>query len=166
MPQHAISIPEELRTHGLRVTAPRHAVLKWLAEHPHATAEQIHQGVCAELNVVTKQAVYGVLSVCVDAGLVRRIQPAGHAARFERRKHDNHHHLVCRACGRIEDCDCHTGTAPCLQPADDHAFAIDEAEIVFWGLCEACRGQAESQAPPARTCNQNSLNKPNWRSAS
>ncbi|GAB2998375.1 transcriptional repressor [Amycolatopsis acidiphila] len=127
-----------LRSAGLRITAPRRAVLTWLASHPHATAEAVRAGVHDELGSVSHQAVYDVLRACVDAGLVRSIQPAGHPARFERRVADNHHHLVCRGCGRTEDVDCVVGAAPCLTPGEDRGFEVDEAEIVFWGWCPAC----------------------------
>jgi Fur family ferric uptake transcriptional regulator len=90
---------------------------------------------------VSKQAVYDVLAACTDAGLLRRIEPAGSAARFETRIGDNHHHLVCRRCGRTEDVDCAVGQRPCLTPNDDAGFAVDEAEVVFWGLCPDCQEQ-------------------------
>jgi len=128
-----------LRGAGLRVTAPRRAVLAWLAEHPHSTADAVGTGVRAELGTISTQAVYDVLAACVDAGLVRRIEPAGHPARFERRVADNHHHLVCRRCGAAADVDCTIGPAPCLEPSDTHGFAVDEAEVVFWGLCPDCQ---------------------------
>lgn len=146
MSRHQTSIVAELRERGLRVTAPRHAVLEWLIGHPHATAEQVHRGVSTRLGAISKQAVYDVLSACVAADLVRQIKPAGHPARFERRTHDNHHHLVCRGCGQIEDSDCHIESAPCLQPVHDHGFEIDEAEVVFWGLCRTCQAKARQAA--------------------
>jgi Fe2+ or Zn2+ uptake regulation protein len=127
-----------LRSAGLRVTAPRRSVLTWLERHPHATAEAVRAGVREELGSVSHQAVYDVLWACVAAGLVRAIQPAGHPARFERRVGDNHHHLVCRGCGRTQDVDCVVGAAPCLAPDEDHRFLLDEAEVVFWGWCPAC----------------------------
>lgn len=139
MKRESLSIANELRQRGLRATAPRCAVLEWLVDHPHATVEQVHQGVHTRLGTISRQAVYDVLSACVETDLVRQIKPAGHPARFERHSHDNHHHLVCRGCGRIEDSDCRIGTTPCLQPAHDHGFDIDEAEVVFWGLCRDCR---------------------------
>ena len=138
-------VSDRLRRAGLRVTAPRRSVLQWLAEHPHATAEQIRSGVQRPGSVST-QAVYDVLAACTRAGLVRRIEPAGHPARFERRTGDNHHHLVCRSCGRTEDIDCAVGARPCLTPSDDHGYVLDEAEVVFWGLCPTCHPAA---APPA-----------------
>lgn len=138
------STTELLRRSGLRVTAHRHAVLEWLTEHPHATVEQVHGGVHERLGSVSKQAVYDVLANCVDADLVRQIKPAGHPARFERRTGDNHHHMVCRSCGRIEDTDCLHGARPCLTPENTHGFNIEEAEVVFWGDCGACRAAKES----------------------
>jgi Fur family transcriptional regulator, stress-responsive regulator len=128
-----------LRAAGLRVTGPRIAVLAWLAEHPHATADAVGAGVRAQSRTVSTQAVYDILAACVDAGLVRRIQPAGHPARYERRVADNHHHVVCRRCGATADVDCAVGEAPCLTPDQAHGYAVDEAEIVFWGLCPACQ---------------------------
>jgi Fur family ferric uptake transcriptional regulator len=128
-----------LRAAGLRVTAPRLAVLSWLAEHPHETADAVADGVRDGLGSVSTQAVYDVLAACVDAGLVRRIEPAGSAARYETRTGDNHHHLVCRSCGATADVDCVVDERPCLTPSDDGGFEIDEAEVVFWGLCPACR---------------------------
>jgi len=127
-----------LRAAGLRVTMPRQAVLTWLAGHPHSTAEAIGTGVRERSGAVSLQAVYDVLAACTAAGLVRRIEPAGHSARFERRAGDNHHHIVCRGCGRTEDVDCVVGERPCLIPVDDHGFVVDEAEVVFWGLCPTC----------------------------
>lgn len=134
-----------LREVGLRVTAPRRAVLAWLVEHPHSSADAIAAGVRAMLGAVSTQAIYDVLGACSDAGLIRRIEPAGHPARFERRVSDNHHHMVCRRCGRTTDVDCAVGAAPCLEPSDRRGFSVDEAEVVFWGLCPDC----ETEGPPA-----------------
>ncbi|MBK1783491.1 Fur family transcriptional regulator [Prauserella cavernicola] len=133
-----------LRAVGLRVTAPRRAVLGWLEGHPHATAEQVRAGVRDVLGSVSHQAVYDVLKACTTAGLVRTIQPAGHPTLFETRVADNHHHLVCRGCGRTEDVDCVPGAAPCLAPDDSRGFGIAEAEIVFWGWCPACTASKET----------------------
>ena len=133
------SLRRRLRAAGLRVTAPRLAVLEWLAGHPHTTADQVTTGVREQIGSVSTQAVYDVLGACVRADLVRRIEPAGHPARFETRTGDNHHHLVCRGCGRTEDVDCVVGAAPCLEPSDDHGYRVDEAEVVFWGLCADCQ---------------------------
>jgi len=130
---------DELRQAELRVTAPRLAVLEWLYDHPHATAEQVFQGVSRRLGSVSMQAVYDVLAACHDAGLVRRIELAGHSARFERRTGDSHHHVTCRSCGRIEDVDCVAGAQPCLSPSERHRFEVDEVEVVFWGICPDCR---------------------------
>ncbi|MFJ6670247.1 Fur family transcriptional regulator [Actinosynnema sp. NPDC091369] len=131
---------ELLKDAGLRVTAPRIAVLDWLAEHPHATADAVAEGVRARLGSVSTQAVYDVLNACARTGLLRRIEPAGHPARYETRTGDNHHHLVCRVCGRTEDVDCVHGAAPCLEPSDTVGFSVDEAEVLFWGLCPDCQG--------------------------
>ncbi|MFD4293806.1 Fur family transcriptional regulator [Rhodococcus sp. NPDC058505] len=128
-----------LRSAGLRVTAPRVAVLNAVAARPHTDADGVAAEVRADLGSVSTQAVYDVLKACVKAGLVRRIEPAGSPALFETRTGDNHHHLVCRACGTVVDVDCAVGHAPCLEPSNAHGFAIDEAEVVFWGVCPSCR---------------------------
>lgn len=129
---------EQLRAAGLRVTAARLAVLDWLSDHPHATAEQVAAGVRERLMSVSTQAVYDVLNACTLAGLLRRIEPAGHPARFERRTGDNHHHLVCRRCESIHNVDLVVGDARCLEPSRTLGFVLDEAEVVFWGLCPTC----------------------------
>ncbi|WP_243791051.1 Fur family transcriptional regulator [Saccharopolyspora gloriosae] len=141
---HAVALRDRLRAAGLRATKPRVAVLTWLAGHPHSTADQAVSAVRPELGGVSTQAVYDVLRACTAAGLLRRIEPAGHPARFEARTADNHHHLVCRHCGRTEDIDCAHGTAPCLSPAHSAGYAVDEAEVVFWGVCPDCRTAAPS----------------------
>ncbi len=128
----------ELRAAGLRVTVPRRAVLSWLDQHPHSTVDAIAAAVRQTLGTVSTQAIYDVLGVCTAAGLLRRIEPAGHPARFERRVRDNHHHVVCRVCGRTDDVDCVVGDAPCLDASEDRGFTIDEAEVVFWGQCPDC----------------------------
>jgi Fur family ferric uptake transcriptional regulator len=127
-----------LRTAGLRVTSPRIAVLTAVYDHPHADTNSIIDVVREDLGVVSHQAVYDVLRALSEAGLVRRIQPSGSVARYESRVGDNHHHVVCRSCGAIADVDCAVGTPPCVTPSDDHGFAIDEAEVTYWGLCPAC----------------------------
>ncbi|MDQ1737348.1 MAG: Fur family transcriptional regulator, stress-responsive regulator [Pseudonocardiales bacterium] len=136
-----------LREAGLRVTRPRAAVLDVLVDHPHATADLVTHKVRAKLGKVSTQAVYDVLAACVQAGLVRRIEPAGSPALFEIRAGDNHHHLVCRVCGRTTDVDCAAGVRPCLTPSDDAGYAVDEAEVVFWGLCPNCQLKPESPFP-------------------
>lgn len=127
-----------LRDAGLRVTAPRLAVLNVLKGHPHSSADAIARQARAALGSVSIQAVYDVLRAGVNAGLVRRIEPAGFSARYETRTGDNHHHLVCRGCGAVADVDCAAGEAPCLQPCDPAGFKIDQAEVLFWGECPDC----------------------------
>ncbi len=140
-------IREQLRDAGLRATKPRVAVLRWLTGNPHSTAEQAASAVRRELGAVSTQAVYDVLHACNQAGLLRRIEPAGHPARFETRTADNHHHLVCRGCGRATDVDCVHGAAPCLAPSSTAGYEVDEAEIVFWGRCPDCRATATESLP-------------------
>ena len=127
-----------LREASLRVTRPRVAVLTAVHEHPHADTESLIGTVREDLGRVSHQAVYDVLRALTDAGLIRRIQPAGSVARYEPQVGDNHHHIVCRSCGAITDVDCAAGSAPCLSPYEDHGYAIDEAEVVYWGLCPSC----------------------------
>ena len=131
-------LEHELRSGGLRVTRPRLAVLRALHGNPHSDTEAIIQLVRAELGSVSHQAVYDVLRALTGAGLVRRIQPAGSLARYEVRVGDNHHHVVCRTCGQVQDVDCAVGDAPCLTASDDAGFRIDEAEVVYWGRCRTC----------------------------
>jgi Fur family transcriptional regulator, stress-responsive regulator len=130
---------ERLRTAGLRVTRPRLSVLGVLAEHPHVDTDTIVTAARAVHPTISPQAVYGVLKALVGAGLARRIEPAGGPALYELRVGDNHHHLVCRGCGLVADVDCTVGAAPCLSPSDAAGFAVDEAEVVFWGICAGCR---------------------------
>ena len=126
---------------SLRVTRPRVAVLSAVHEHPHADTDSIIGVVRRDLGEVSHQAVYDVLRALTAAGLVRRIQPTGSVARYEARIGDNHHHVVCRVCGAIADVDCAEGAAPCLTPSDGHGFVIDEAEVIYWGLCSECSGK-------------------------
>jgi Fur family ferric uptake transcriptional regulator len=127
-----------LRGAALRVTRPRLAVLSVVHDHPHTDTDSIIRVVRERLGEVSHQAVYDVLRALTAAGLLRRIQPSGSVARYEARVGDNHHHVVCRTCGAIADVDCATGAAPCLTPADDHGFAIDEAEVTYWARCPEC----------------------------
>ncbi len=127
-----------LRGASLRVTRPRVAVLGAVSRHPHADTDSVIRAVRAELPEVSHQTVYDSLNALTAAGLVRRIQPSGSVARYETRVKDNHHHVVCRACGVIADVDCAVGEAPCLTASDDLGFTIDEAEVIYWGLCPDC----------------------------
>ncbi|NKY51794.1 Fur family transcriptional regulator [Nocardia vermiculata] len=128
----------QLRRAALRVTAPRLAVLAAVADHPHTDTDTVLGLVRATLGTVSHQAIYDVLRALTEAGLLRRIQPMGSVARYETRVGDNHHHLVCRTCGAIADVDCAVGAPPCLTAADDRGFALDEAEVIYWGLCPSC----------------------------
>jgi Fur family transcriptional regulator, stress-responsive regulator len=127
-----------LRGASLRVTRPRVAVLAAVYDHPHADTDSILGVVREDLGEVSHQAVYDVLRALTAVGLIRRIQPSGSVARYESRVADNHHHVVCRSCGAIADADCAVGDAPCLTASDDHGYAIDEAEVIYWGMCPDC----------------------------
>lgn len=140
-----------LREAGLRVTAPRVGVLVALEALPHPDADTVAQHVRASLGAVSTQAVYDVLHALTDAGLVRRIEPAGSSARFETRVGDNHHHLVCRGCGVVVDVDCTGDAVPCLVPQPAHGFVVDEAEVTFWGLCPSCQSISPHVRTSART---------------
>jgi Fur family transcriptional regulator, stress-responsive regulator len=137
-----------LRGASLRITRPRVAVLAAVHDHPHADTSSIIGVVREQLGGVSQQAVYDVLQALTDAGLVRRIHPPGSVARYESRVGDNHHHVVCRSCGVIADVDCAVGEAPCITASDDHGFVIDEAEVVYWGLCADC---ATARSPQPAT---------------
>ncbi|MFC8665299.1 MULTISPECIES: Fur family transcriptional regulator [Streptomyces] len=129
---------EELRGVGLRVTAARVALLETVRSGDHLGVEAIASGVRDRVGHISLQAVYEALHALTAAGLIRRLEPPGSPARFEGRVGDNHHHLVCRSCGVVADVDCAVGHAPCLTASDDRGFAIDEAEVIYWGLCPAC----------------------------
>jgi len=129
---------QSLKAAGLQVTAQRLAVYKAVCTAPHALADEVCQVVREELGVISRQAVYDALNVMSECGIIRRIQPAGSAARYEHRV-DNHHHLACRSCGSLIDVDCAVGKAPCLIAEDDHGYLIDEAEVTYWGYCPECQ---------------------------
>jgi Fe2+ or Zn2+ uptake regulation protein len=132
--------PEELlRHHGFKVTPQRLAVLRAVSRRPHLTADDIVEVVRTDIGAISRRSVYDAVGVLADRGLLRRIQPAGSAARYEDRVGDNHHHLICRSCGRTVDVDCAVGAAPCLAADDDAGYEIDEAEVIYWGRCPTCR---------------------------
>lgn len=128
-----------LREHGVSITAQRLAVLRKVTKRPHATADEIAEDVREELGAISRQAVYNALGVLADKGIIRRIQSAGSPARYEDRVGDNHHHAICRLCGKTVDVDCAVGETPCLTAANDSGFEIDEAEVVYWGTCPNCQ---------------------------
>jgi Fur family ferric uptake transcriptional regulator len=129
---------ELLRGHGVQVTAQRLAVLRAVSERPHSTASEIGAVVRSEIGAISLQAVYDALTTLTDKGIIRRIQPAGSSARYEDRVDDNHHHLICRSCGRTVDVDCAVGETPCLTAAEDRGYEIEEAEVIYWGRCPDC----------------------------
>jgi Fur family ferric uptake transcriptional regulator len=145
--QPPITVAEELRGVGLRVTAARVALLEAVRHGDHLGVEALADSVRERVGHVSLQAVYEALNALTAAGLIRRIEPAGSPARFEGRIGDNHHHVVCRSCGLVADVDCAVGEVPCLTPSDDRGFEIDEAEVIYWGLCSACSTTPSSQIP-------------------
>ncbi|MGI8557158.1 MAG: Fur family transcriptional regulator [Solirubrobacteraceae bacterium] len=132
---------------GLRVTAPRLAVLAAVRQGGHLAVEEIAFRARRHLGSVSTQAVYDVLRALDEAGLVRRIELPGSPARFESRVGDNHHHLICRDCGNVHDVDCAVGHAPCLEPSAAPGYAIDEAQVIYWGACPACRVARGNSTP-------------------
>ena len=132
-------LAEQLRERKIPVTAQRLAVMRAVAKSPHSTADTIVDQAREELGAISRQAGYNVLGMLSDHGLIRRIQPAGSAARYESRVGDNHHHLVCRECGHTVDVDCEVGYTPCVTPSDDAGFIVDEAEVTYWGICPDCQ---------------------------
>ena len=142
---------ELLRQRGIQVTAQRLAVFRAVSAQPHITAEGVAEVVRTEIGAISLQSVYDALSLLVTEGLIRRIQPAGSPARFEDRIGDNHHHLICRICGRVVDVDCAVGSAPCLTAAEDQGYEIDEAEVAYWGRCPDCLAHPPTPSdPPTR----------------
>ncbi|CKI53414.1 Fur family transcriptional regulator [Mycolicibacterium smegmatis] len=149
---HTTDFEQLLRSAGMRVTRPRIAVLRAVYAHPHADTDTVIRAVREDLPEVSHQAVYDSLHALDAARLVRRIQPSGSVARYESRVGDNHHHVVCRTCGDIADVDCAVGDAPCLAASDHHGYAIDEAEVIYWGTCPACaQDPHRAQAPTSRS---------------
>lgn len=142
---------DQLRSHGLQVTAQRLAVLRAVSAHPHTTADAVVESARLEIGAISRQAVYDALGILVDKGLIRRIQPVGSPARYEDRVGDNHHHLICRTCGRVVDVDCAVDYTPCLKPSDDAGYEIDEAEVAYWGRCPDCQSAARDQITPANS---------------
>lgn len=128
-----------LRQNGIPITAQRLAVLKAVSDRPHGTVDVIAENVRANIGAISQQAVYDALGMLVKKGLIRRIQPAGSPALYEDRIGDNHHHLICRTCGKTDDVDCAVGAAPCLNAAGDSGFQVDEAEVIYWGTCPDCQ---------------------------
>jgi Fur family ferric uptake transcriptional regulator len=140
VPEARLTDPADLlRQHQVQLTAQRLAVLKAVSTRPHGTADEIEALVRGEIGAVSRQAIYDALGILTDKGIIRRIQPARSPARYEDRVDDNHHHLVCRKCGVTVDVPCAVGSRPCLEAADDHGFAVDEAEVIYWGTCPACQ---------------------------
>lgn len=152
-----------LRQRGIHVTAQRLAVLRAVAAEPHIAADHVAEVVRAEIGAISLQSVYDALGLLVAEGLIRRIQPVGSPARFEDRVGDNHHHLICRVCGRVVDVDCAVGSAPCLTAADDQGYEIDAAEVAYWGRCPDClakvRTPSSSDSPPRRRLSQRKVDK-------
>ena len=147
MPHGPAEVPPDsaslLRQHDVQVTAQRLAVLRAVSVRPHGKAEDIAEAARSEIGAISRQAVYDALGILADKGIIRLIQPAGSAARYEDRVGDNHHHLICRTCGKVLDVDCAVGTKPCLTAADDSGYEIDEAEVVYWGRCPDCVADSE-----------------------
>lgn len=142
----ALKGAELLRQYGVQVTAQRLAVLRTVSARSHIAAHSVAEAVRAEIGAISRQTVYDALGVLTDKGILRRIQPAGSPALYEDRVGDNHHHLVCRDCGRLVDVDCAVGDTPCLIPADASSFDIDEAEVIDWGQCPQCLGSTPVSA--------------------
>lgn len=157
---HAADFEGVLRGAALRVTAPRLAVLRAVHEHPHSETDSIISWVRQSLGAVSHQAVYDVLRALTTAGLLRRIQPIGSVARYETRVGDNHHHVVCRGCGAIADVDCARGAAPCLTAAGDHGYLIDEAEVIYWGICPQCAARMAAEEPGQQPTSRGRLTEP------
>ena len=148
MTAEEITLRESLRKAGLRATAPRLAVLMAIqSEGQHRDAQAIADAARKRLGTLSTQAVYDNLHTLEEAGLIRRIQPSGHLAHYETRVRDNHHHLVCRRCGLTVDVDCTVGAAPCLEPSVRNGFLVEEAEVIFWGLCPQCQQETTTQEP-------------------
>ena len=132
-------VEDMIRKVNLSVTAQRLAVMKVVDENPHCTADFLITAVGERIGKISKQAIYDILHMFTEKDLIRRIQPSHSPALFETRVGDNHHHLICRQCMKTYDVDCAVGHAPCLTPSDDHGFEIDEAEVIYWGICPECK---------------------------
>jgi len=152
-------LADDLRACGLQVTAQRLAVLEAVRANSHASADSVWEFAVTRIGAISRQAVYDALAALNEAGLVRRIQPAGSPARFEGRVHDNHHHMICSECGHLVDVDCATGAVPCLTPVESHGFEVDEAEVVYWGRCASCKDKSDGPVAAMALTGKNSKTK-------
>jgi Fe2+ or Zn2+ uptake regulation protein len=153
-----------LREHGVQVTAQRLAVLRAVSRRPHCTADDVAAGVRADISAISRQAVYDALGMLVEKGLIRRIQPARSPALYEDRVGDNHHHLICRSCGKTVDVDCAVGDTPCLTAAADSGYQIDEAEVIYWGTCPEClAANPERRATQRQQSNRSNSDQPGFK---
>ena len=161
-------VKQQLRQHGMQVTAQRLATIRAVSSHPHATADELTEDVRTVIGSISRQAVYDTLGLLVEKNLIRRIQPAGSSARYEDRVGDNHHHLICRGCGAVFDVDCAVGAAPCLVAGEAHGFKIDEAEVIYWGHRPSCKrsavgsgtGKLAARADPPENAKQRKPTRP------
>lgn len=146
---------ELLRERGLRVTAGRLTALSHIEAHSHSSAAEVHSALSAEHPSLSQQSVHNIVNDLTEAGLLRRIDlPDSGSALYETRTADNHHHVQCIVCHRIEDIDCVVGEAPCLSPDHSHGMRLLEAAVTFRGVCADCDADPASVATAATTTPQ------------
>jgi Fe2+ or Zn2+ uptake regulation protein len=129
---------DALRSRGYRVTPQRLAVHDALRDlDRHVSADEVLEAVSDRLPNVSLPTVYASLEALEDAGLVRRVAVGRGPALFDARATE-HHHLVCRRCGAVEDLDASVDLDRVLGLAAKSGFAPDDAEVVVRGLCPRC----------------------------
>lgn len=137
-----------LRSHGLRATGPRIAALKEANQAGHITVEELRKHITAQIGSVSTQAVYDIVHVLTEKGLMREVRPVDHAAVYEINLHDDHHHFICNHCGRIQDVPARDVKCELLAPAEKYGFSVEATEVTYWGTCAECRAKMKDGAEP------------------
>jgi Fur family peroxide stress response transcriptional regulator len=127
------------RSRGVPCTVQRRTILQAVVEsNNHPTADEVLEAVKGRLLGLSRTTVYRVLDALADWGVIRRLQHAGGAARFDG-KTRRHHHLVCNKCHKVIDLDDPGLDRLRLPRLDTGGFAVEDFSVHLTGTCPACR---------------------------
>ena len=133
-----LEFEKQCRSRGIRVTPQRLAVYRALAEDlAHPAAESVYSRLSTQLPGLSQATIYRTLQFLENENLIRRVSSPGAIGRFDANV-DPHQHLLCRACGRLQDIsipELHEARIPTVP-----GFTVEELDIRLVGLCGSCSG--------------------------
>ncbi len=128
-----------MRPRSQRFTRQRMVILDELTKvTSHPSAREVYRMVQRKLPNISFGTVYRNLRLLEELGLIQELNYLKGASRYDGTP-DNHYHVSCTGCGRVDDISMGTRRGLDREAANASRYDVKAHRIEFYGLCPKCR---------------------------